>query len=134
MAAIHVCGHPRSGREPVAGRGRVDGGRHGEVLRAREGRTAAGAGAGPGQARATRRPGSRPPVLLGPVRLLRRRLRRLAVRRWTTVLVVGLVLWTTPGLAQRATPPSRRSLSELTAEVVRTTQLYRDSVARSLSH
>ena len=54
------------------------------------------------------------------------------MRRWTTVLVVGLLLWTTPGLAQRATPPSRRSLSELTAEVVRTTQAYRDSVARSL--
>ena len=54
------------------------------------------------------------------------------MRRWTTALVVGLVLGTTPGLAQRATPPARRSLSELTAEVVRTTQAYRDAVARSI--
>jgi hypothetical protein len=54
------------------------------------------------------------------------------VRRWTAVLVIGLVLWTTPVLAQRGTPPQRKSLSELTAEVVRTTQIYRDTVARSL--
>jgi hypothetical protein len=54
------------------------------------------------------------------------------VRGWTTVLVMGLMLWTTPGLAQRGTPPSRRSLGELAAEVARTTQSYRDAVARSI--
>jgi hypothetical protein len=54
------------------------------------------------------------------------------VRGWTTVLVIGLLMWTTPALAQRGTPPSRKSLSELSAEVARTTQTYRDAVARSL--
>ena len=54
------------------------------------------------------------------------------MRRCTIVIVMGLMLWTTPALAQRGTPPSRRSLSELSAEVARTTQVYRDAVARSL--
>jgi hypothetical protein len=54
------------------------------------------------------------------------------VRRCIIVIVMGLMLWTTPALAQRGTPPSRRSLSELSAEVARTTQVYRDAVARSL--
>ena len=39
------------------------------------------------------------------------------MRRWTTVLAIGLVLWTAPASAQRGTPPSRRSLGELSAEV-----------------
>jgi hypothetical protein len=54
------------------------------------------------------------------------------VRRCIIVIVMGLMLWTTPALAQRGTPSSRRSLSELSAEVARTTQVYRDAVARSL--
>ena len=54
------------------------------------------------------------------------------MRRWTTVLAIGLVLWTAPASAQRGTPPSRRSLGELSAEVARTTQAYRDAVARSI--
>lgn len=54
------------------------------------------------------------------------------MRRWTTVLAIGLVLWTAPVSAQRGTPPSRRSLGELSAEVARTTQAYRDAVARSI--
>ena len=48
------------------------------------------------------------------------------------MLAIGLVLWTAPASAQRGTPPSRRSLGELSAEVARTTQAYRDAVARSI--
>jgi hypothetical protein len=58
---------------------------------------------------------------------------KLAVlRRWTTVLAIGLVLWTTPVVAQRGAPPSRTSLADLSSEVARTTRAYRDAVARSL--
>lgn len=53
-------------------------------------------------------------------------------RRWVGVLAIGMVLGTTPAGAQRGAPPSRQSLAELSAEVARTTQTYRDAVARSL--
>jgi hypothetical protein len=46
-------------------------------------------------------------------------------------LVIGLALGATPVAAQRE-GPARKSLAELSADVVRATQAYRDAVARSL--
>jgi len=54
------------------------------------------------------------------------------VRRWTAVFAIGLALWTAPASAKRGTPASRSSLGEISAEVARTTQAYRDAVARSI--
>ena len=51
---------------------------------------------------------------------------------WTSLITVGLVLVAAPAAGQRGAPPPRKSLAELTAEVIRTTTQYRDAVARSL--
>jgi hypothetical protein len=48
------------------------------------------------------------------------------------VIVLGLALGAAPAAAQPAAPPARRSPAELAAEVARSTQIYRDAVARSL--
>jgi hypothetical protein len=47
-------------------------------------------------------------------------------------LAVGLLLCVAPAHAQRGAPPARKSLAELTADVIRATQQYREAVARSL--
>jgi hypothetical protein len=47
------------------------------------------------------------------------------------VLVIGLALGATPVAAQREAP-ARKSLAELSADIVRATRAYRDAVARSL--
>jgi hypothetical protein len=51
------------------------------------------------------------------------------VGRALPVLVLGLLLGATPAVAQRS---ARSSPADLAAEVARTTQVYRDAVARSL--
>jgi hypothetical protein len=52
---------------------------------------------------------------------------------WSSLLAIGLMLCAAPAAAQRGSaPPARKSLAELTADVIRTTQQYRDAVARSL--
>jgi hypothetical protein len=48
------------------------------------------------------------------------------------LLAAGLLLCAAPAQAQRGTAPPRKSMAELTADVIRTTQQYRDAVARSL--
>jgi hypothetical protein len=48
------------------------------------------------------------------------------------LIAVGLVLVAAPAHGQRGSPAPRKSLAELTAEVLRTTKQYRDAVARSL--
>jgi hypothetical protein len=55
------------------------------------------------------------------------------VRRTTLLLLaLGLFLWAAPVTAQRQGPPPRKSLAELTADVIRTTQAYRATLERSL--
>ena len=49
--------------------------------------------------------------------------------RAVPVLALGLLLWVAPAVAQRG---ARSSPTDLAAEVARTTQVYRDAVARSL--
>ncbi len=51
------------------------------------------------------------------------------MRGVVAVLALGLLLWATPAVAQRG---ARSSPTDLAAEVARTTQVYRDAVARSL--
>jgi hypothetical protein len=54
------------------------------------------------------------------------------MRTAALVVSVGVLLGAVPAAAQRATPPSRSSMSELTAQVVRATQAYRATLERSL--
>jgi len=53
-------------------------------------------------------------------------------RGWVLVVTVGVVLWASVAAAQRGGPAERKSLADLTAEVARTTQKYRDAVAKSM--
>ena len=48
------------------------------------------------------------------------------------MLALGLVLWATPVAAQRTGPAARKSLAELTADVLRTTQQYRATLERAV--
>lgn len=48
------------------------------------------------------------------------------------MLALGLVLWATPVAAQRPGPAARKSLAELTADVLRTTQQYRATLERAV--
>ena len=48
------------------------------------------------------------------------------------LIALGLLLGALPAAAQRGGPAERASLAELSAEVARATQTYRDAVARSL--
>jgi hypothetical protein len=48
------------------------------------------------------------------------------------LLSMGLLLWAAPAGGQRGAPPPRKSLTDLTVEVIRSTRQYRDAVARSL--
>jgi hypothetical protein len=56
---------------------------------------------------------------------------RSRTRGWVLVVALGLVLAPGVAAAQRG-PAERKSLADLTAEVARTTQKYRDAVARSM--
>jgi hypothetical protein len=49
-----------------------------------------------------------------------------------TVVALGLVLWATPVPAQRGAPAARKSLAELTADVLRTTREYRATLERAV--
>jgi hypothetical protein len=53
-------------------------------------------------------------------------------RRWMTVAAVGLVLWAIPVAAQRSAPAGRKSMAELTADVLRTTREYRATLERAV--
>src|SRR6266850_2048768 len=49
-----------------------------------------------------------------------------------TVVALGLVLGATPVAAQRSAPAARKSLAELTADVLRTTREYRATLERAV--
>jgi hypothetical protein len=49
-----------------------------------------------------------------------------------TVVAVGLVLWASPVAAQRSVPAVGKSLTELTADVLRTTREYRATLERAV--